>query len=612
MVFTSGPSERYISIMVVDAKPAGKAPTELGLLWRDAFQGYNDAAGKKGLKLSLDGSHLVTSLADVVGSVDTSKKSFEKWRNDGGNWDKARHFIGKNLDYAQRIGDQVASSAAASFPPASAIWTVATYAIKACQAQSKDYDQLLSLIGEAGSFLKTLQIIEDNFPDCDCYAECVTDALTSLMVVFAIQTRYMWEGRPLRFLHNLVGGGGDAKLSAAYGDVTTAISRLSRANGLVAVKNTEEIKTLMGSLGENINFVYEEMGVYFRDQGQRIEAGFDLQEMNFKRQSVSLASIQRSIRELRSQLDQGTNAKEAAQSATDAVTGKSAALNIIKQFFGSPPSPSAKFKELRRSFVPGTDSWLYQHKEYQEWQDGETNFLWITGEPGLGKTHLAYSIIESLRAKTNNDPQASVAYYFFQEANEPFRSVKSALRSIGLQIVTQSHKLRETLASGVGDMCCATWTLFNIWHWTIDQLYKEESNDQLFLVIDSIEQANYDQANELLAFMEMAVDDQRKIKVVFTSNDSELLSTWRKYRVNKHLATISIDPITAWGGMQRLLDSRFESLPRLSRFSDHVKAEVAKVMTDGKYGECRFQESSKDEWLTVVRASIHRQDFAIP
>ncbi|KAH7113132.1 hypothetical protein B0J13DRAFT_657304 [Dactylonectria estremocensis] len=570
--------------MVVDVKPAGKAPTELALLWKDAFQGYNDAVGKKGLKLSLDGSHLVTSLADVVGSVDTSKKSFEKWRNDGGNWDKARHFIGKNLDYAQRIGDQVASSAAPSFPPASAIWTVATYAVKACQAQSKDYDQLLSLIGEAGSFLKTLQIIEDNFPDCDCYAECVTDALTSLMVVFAIQTRYMWEGRPLRFLHNLVGGGGDAKLGAAYGDVTTAISRLSRANGLIAVRNTQEIKTLMESLGENIDFVYEEMVIYFKDQRQRIEAGFDLQELNSQRQSASLASIQRSIRELRSQLDQGTNAEEVAQSATDAVTGKSVALNIAKQFFGTPPSPLAKFKELRRSFVPGTDSWLYEHKEYQEWQDGETSFLWITGEPGLGKTHLAYSIIESLRAKTNNDPQASVAYYFFQEANEPFRSVKSALRSIGLQIVTQNHKLRETLASGVDDMCCATWTLFNIWCWTIDQLYQEESNDQLFLVIDSLEQANHDQADDLLVFMELAVDYKRKIKVVFTGNDSELLSIWRKYRVNKHLATISIDPSTARGGMQRLLDSRFESLPRLSRFSDYMKAEVAKVMTDGKYG----------------------------
>ncbi|KAH7246754.1 hypothetical protein BKA59DRAFT_439422 [Fusarium tricinctum] len=570
--------------MVVEVKPAGKAPTELARLWRDAFQAYNDAVGKKGLKLDLDGGHLITSLADVVGSVDTSKKSFDKWRHDGGNWDKAVHFIGKNLNYAQKIGDQIASSAAASFPPASAIWTVATYAIKACQAQSKDYDQLLSLIGEAGSFLKTLQIIEDNFPDCDCYAECVTDAFTALMMVFAIQTKYMWEGRPLKFLHSLVQGGGDAKLSAAYGDVTTAISRLSRANGLMAVRNTEDIKTLVGSLGDKVDFIYDEMIVYFQDQGKRIEAGFDLQELNFQQQSASLASIQRSIRELKSQLAQDTNSETAAQPTKDAVTGKSVALNIAKHFFGTPPSPLAKFKELRRSFVPGTDSWLYENKKYQEWQDGNTNFLWITSEPGLGKTHLAYSIIESLRTKTNKDPQTSVAYYFFQQENEPFRSVKSALQSIGLQIVTQNHKLCENLASLVSDICCAKWSLLNIWLWTIDELYKKDSSDRLFLVIDSLEQVNPAQARELLAYMEGIVDFEQKIKVVFTGNDCEALSMWRQYRVTKDLATISIDPGAARSGMQKLLDSRFESLPRLSRFSDHVKAQIAKAITDGKYG----------------------------
>ncbi|RYC81537.1 hypothetical protein BFJ63_vAg15558 [Fusarium oxysporum f. sp. narcissi] len=117
--------------MAVEINPAGKEHTELARLWRDAFQAYNDAVGEKGLKLDLNGGHLVTSLADVVGAVDTSKGSFQKWRNNGGNWDKAVHFTGKNLDYAQRIGDQIASSATAAFPPASAIWTVATYAIKA-------------------------------------------------------------------------------------------------------------------------------------------------------------------------------------------------------------------------------------------------------------------------------------------------------------------------------------------------------------------------------------------------------------------------------------------------------------------------------------------------
>ncbi|RKK67718.1 hypothetical protein BFJ69_g14243 [Fusarium oxysporum] len=570
--------------MAVEINPAGKEHTELARLWRDAFQAYNDAVGEKGLKLDLNGGHLVTSLADVVGAVDTSKRSFQKWRNNGGNWDKAVHFIGKNLDYAQRIGDQIASSATAAFPPASAIWTVATYAIKACQAQSRDYDQLLSLIGEAGSFLKTLQIIEDNFPDCDCYAECVTDAFTSLMVVFAIQTKYMWEGRPLKFLHTLVQGSGDAKLSAAYGDVTTAISRLSRANGLMTVRNTQDIKTLMGTLGEKVDFIHEEMVVYFQDQGRRIEAGFELQELNFQQQHTSLASIKRSIKELRSQLAQDNNAEATAQLEKDVATGKSMALNVAKQFFGTPPNPLAKFKELRRSFVAGTDSWLYEDKKYQEWQNGETNFLWITGEPGLGKTHLAYSIIESLRGKTNNDPQSSVAYYFFQESNEPFRSVKSALRSIGLQVVNQNHKLREKLASVASEVSCVTWSLFNIWQWTIDLLYKEPSNDRLFLVIDSLEQANPDEANELLAYMEGTVDSKQNIKVVFTGNDSEILSMWREYRATKHLATISIDPSTAQSGIMKLLDSRFESLPRLSRFSDYAKAEIAKAMEVRKYG----------------------------
>ncbi|KAF5700269.1 heterokaryon incompatibility protein het-E-1 [Fusarium mundagurra] len=485
--------------MVFEVKPAGKAPTELSRLWRDAFEAYNDTVGEKGLKLDLDGGHLITSLADV-----------------------AVHFIGKNLDYAQRIGDQIASSAAASFPPASAIWTVATYAIKAFQAQSKDYDQLLSLIGEAGSFLKTLQIIEDNFPHCDC----------------------------------------DAKLSAAYGDVTTAISRLSRANGLMAVRNTEDIKTLVGSLGEKVDFIHEEMMVYFQDQGKRIEAGFDLQELNFQQQSASLASIQCGIRELKSQLAQDTNAATAARPTTDGVTGKLVALNIAKHFFGTPPSPLAEFKELRRSFVPGTDSWLYENKKYQEWQDGDTNFLWITSEPGLGKTHLPYSIIESLRTKTNKDPQTSVAYYFFQQENEPFSSVR-ALRAECPTFILRSGPL-------------------NIWLWTIDKLYKEETNDRLFFIIDSLEQANPAQARELLAFTEGIVDLKQKIKVVFTGNDFEELSTWREY-VDKDLAIISIDPSAARSGMQKLLESRFESLPRLSKFSNHVKAEIAKAIAEGKY-----------------------------
>jgi methyl-accepting chemotaxis protein len=250
-------------------------PSDLAHLWREAFIAYNETVGEKGQKLQIDGIGLVMNLTAVLDSVDKSKKSFEQWRNKGGSLEKARHFIGKNLGYAQKIGDQLIGSATVAFPPAGAIWTVATYAIKACQDMSRDYNQLLTLIGETGTFLKTLQIIEERFPDCPRYAECVTEAFTAILMVFAIQTQYMYDKRALKFLHSLTSGA-DEKLSGAYGDVTAAITRLSLANGFMVVKTTEDIKKLMGEFGEKIDFVYEEMTLHFEQQSQAIQDAVDI------------------------------------------------------------------------------------------------------------------------------------------------------------------------------------------------------------------------------------------------------------------------------------------------------------------------------------------------
>jgi len=164
-----------------------QAPTDLALLWRKAVNAYNDKVGKKGTKLNVDGTGLVTSLEGVQAAVDSTSTAFRNWRHPEGNkLVKVRTIISENLATVQAIGDQVISSATAAFPPAGAIWTVVTYAIKACQGMSRDYDQLMALIGEAGTFIKTLQIIESSVPDCTPYVDCIIDALTALMMVFSI------------------------------------------------------------------------------------------------------------------------------------------------------------------------------------------------------------------------------------------------------------------------------------------------------------------------------------------------------------------------------------------------------------------------------------------
>src|SRR5271156_3352551 len=67
--------------------------------------------------------------------------------------------------------------------------------LQTAQTQREDYDKLADLITETGGFLKVLQIIEKRVPNCQEYTECVTEVFTSLLVVFAVQTRFMKESR---------------------------------------------------------------------------------------------------------------------------------------------------------------------------------------------------------------------------------------------------------------------------------------------------------------------------------------------------------------------------------------------------------------------------------
>jgi hypothetical protein len=589
-----------LEIETSPAPASEKSPTDLAILWRNAFNAYNEKVGDEGKKLKLDGTELVVSLNGVIGSVESSSKSFRKWRHDGNKLDKVRSIIGENLEYVQAIGDQVIDAATAAFPASGAIWTVVTFAIKACQKMSADYDQLLTLIGESGNFLKTLQIIEENVPNVQRYAEFVTEALTSLMMVFAVQTRFMIDGRALQFWHSLKGG--DSELSKAYNDVTLAIDRLSRANSFVAVRNTEDIKGLLIQYGKNSDSYYEEMVKRMDDQGQLITDGFEKQERTvvagFEQQNVSLTNIQQSIKELQNQLSHQST-PDSTQPTTDLSSRSLTALNKVRQFFGKSANPISTFKELKRSFVPGTDSWFQEDLDYKAWLNGETPVLWLAGEAGVGKSHLAYSAIRTLQERTKSHPRTSVAYFFFQEGNELFRSGRNALCSIGLQMAMQDHKLRETMASLISDDCCVQWAIPYIWKWVFLDVFKGDQDAELFLVLDGVDEAEAEDFYPVLACLSDVREEKLRMHVLFTGRRNAGIEPFAE---GEHVKEIEATLSKSRMGLKNLVDARFETLPRLSKFSHHVKTKIGEAMLKGNYG--RLLDIHLEHKLTNCRPTL--------
>ncbi|PWW74076.1 hypothetical protein C7212DRAFT_359331 [Tuber magnatum] len=88
--------------------------------------------------------------------------------------------------------------------------------------------------------------------------------------------------------------------------------------------------------------------------------------------------------------------------------------------------------------VEGTCAWVTEHPKYREWFENKTSgVLWLSGDPGCGKSVIASFLIAHLKAQTD----ATVCYFFFKDDSEEQRSAPSALCAVLHQLFFQNKSL---------------------------------------------------------------------------------------------------------------------------------------------------------------------------
>ena len=83
--------------------------------------------------------------------------------------------------------------------------------------------------------------------------------------------------------------------------------------------------------------------------------------------------------------------------------------------------------------VRGTCEWIRADAVYQDWLEGDSPMVWISGGPGRGKTML--SIFLTAELETNPPPNAQLMYYFCTAADENRSSATCVLRSLLYQLL---------------------------------------------------------------------------------------------------------------------------------------------------------------------------------
>jgi Cdc6-like AAA superfamily ATPase len=109
------------------------------------------------------------------------------------------------------------------------------------------------------------------------------------------------------------------------------------------------------------------------------------------------------------------------------------------------PSKSIQFRLLdlpeRHTYEPqrNTLQWVLQHDNYKNWfhleDENNLGLLWISGNPGCGKTVLARFLLESIEStlkneSCNTDQRRHVLYFFFDDKYDKQKSAVSLFRTI--------------------------------------------------------------------------------------------------------------------------------------------------------------------------------------
>jgi len=78
--------------------------------------------------------------------------------------------------------------------------------------------------------------------------------------------------------------------------------------------------------------------------------------------------------------------------------------------------PYEKYKNRNPLRVDGTCHWVLTHPQFQQWrQSKHDNILWVSADPGCGKSVLARSLID---CDLQDDGQTTLCYFFFKDNEE--------------------------------------------------------------------------------------------------------------------------------------------------------------------------------------------------
>ncbi|KAL5050600.1 hypothetical protein BDW71DRAFT_203337 [Aspergillus fruticulosus] len=354
----------------------------------------------------------ICSVSDLAKEIDEQNRAFREFR-------EKRQDIFDALNAAlipvQLFCDLAAGGASLAAPPSSLVFGAVLHLVGAARGVSASYEAVQDLMQTLQDFTVRLNVYTQEAIS-EALSDKLSDIIVTLVEILALSSKTIRRGRLLKFTRNILLGSDDAIQATMV-----KLDKLTRVEAsLVGAETLTESKRT-GRVVDDISVTVNATNATV------LETGMTVNQM-----SADVHEVQEMLAKL---------TRFANKEKQDAPEDQEALSERISQVLRPSKINTAQewFDKIRRARVPGTGDWVHREEVFQSWINKQTPVIFISGNPGVGKSFLMADMVCFLReqfppAGVQHDSSISIGYFFFKDENPQTRSFHQALRDLAFQL----------------------------------------------------------------------------------------------------------------------------------------------------------------------------------
>ncbi|PWY88579.1 NACHT and TPR domain protein [Aspergillus sclerotioniger CBS 115572] len=246
------------------------------------------------------------------------------------------------------------------------------------------------------------------------------------------------------------------------------------------------------------------------------------------------------------------------------------------------------YDKINKARIPGTGDWIRSEDIFQGWLSRDTPVIFVSGNPGAGKSYLSTNIISMLREQYPQGIQStslvSVGYFFFKDDNPDTRSIHLALRDLAFQIsksdpVYRKHIVAVEQYDKINSLESAWRLLF------VDYFLKKPGADSsVYILLDGVDEASDEERGIFLSLAKDLYNAPEKARLQLAVVGRPHISDQLLEGLETEVPTIHVTTQKNSDDINQYIHASIKKSVVLRRVSTKLRHEIVEKLSAGAEG----------------------------